>query len=276
VRLASWLSVSGSARVDYTKGASKVLRVDDFFFSPRGSVLARRGPWAARVSAGRSYFVPTVLTEETDAAGFARLSIASPLEIETARFVSADFTYGLRGSSVTLSVFDSRIDDPAVIDRATYTLRTDANPINTRGATILGETHRAPFSLMGTYTFLRAREGFSRAVALTPRHSASFTAAVDASNRGRIGATLRFTGEQRLDRNPYRTTSEPYTLVGLFGEYRIGRWGLFVTADNLTDVRQTDWDPIARPVRDVDGRWTVDAWAPLMGRTLNAGMRVSF
>ena len=26
-----------------------------------------------------------------------------------------------------------------------------------------------------------------------------------------------------------------------------------------------DWDPIARPARDVDGRWTVDAWAPLSG-----------
>ena len=46
---------------------------------------------------------------------------------------------------------------------------------------------------------------------------------------------------------------------------------MFVNADNLTDVRQTDWDPIARPARDVDGRWTVDAWAPLAGRVFNAG-----
>ena len=96
------------------------------------------------------------------------------------------------------------------------------------------------------------------------------------ADRGRIGVEVLFTGEQRLDRNPYRSTSEPYVVVGLLGEYRFGRWRLFVNADNLTDVRQTDWDPIARPARDVDGRWTVDAWAPLKGRVINAGIRVSF
>jgi hypothetical protein len=26
----------------------------------------------------------------------------------------------------------------------------------------------------------------------------------------------------------------------------------------------------------VDGRWTVDAWAPLDGRSINAGVRVTF
>jgi iron complex outermembrane receptor protein len=49
-----------------------------------------------------------------------------------------------------------------------------------------------------------------------------------------------------------------------------------VNADNLTDVRQTDWDPSVRPLRDVDGRWTVDAWAPLAGRVINAGIRIPF
>ena len=28
------------------------------------------------------------------------------------------------------------------------------------------------------------------------------------------------------------------------------------------------------PARDVDGRWTVDAWAPLEGRVINGGFRV--
>jgi iron complex outermembrane receptor protein len=70
--------------------------------------------------------------------------------------------------------------------------------------------------------------------------------------------------------------SEPYVLVGLLAEHRFGRWRVFVSGDNLTDVRQTRWDPIARPSRDVDGRWTVDAWAPLEGRVINAGIRFPF
>ena len=85
-----------------------------------------------------------------------------------------------------------------------------------------------------------------------------------------------FTGVQRLDANPYRSTSEPYVVLGLLGEHPFGRWRVFVNAENLTDVRQTHWDPIARPARDVDGRWTVDAWAPLEGRVINGGIRVSF
>jgi iron complex outermembrane receptor protein len=30
------------------------------------------------------------------------------------------------------------------------------------------------------------------------------------------------------------------------------------------------------PQRRADGRWTVDAWAPLDGRTWNGGLRVAF
>ena len=276
VRIAPWLIVSGSARIDYTKGASEARRTDDFFFSPRGSVLARRGSWAARFSAGRSYFVPTPLTEETEAAGFTRLTIDGPLEIETARHVSGDLTYTGRGAAVTLTVFESQIDDPAVIDRATYTLHTAADPIETHGVELLGTARRAAFSLTGNYMYVRSREAGDRDVALTPRHSAGLTAAAASDNRGRIAVRFSFTGEQRLDANPYRSKSEPYALLSVVGEHRFGRWRAFASADNLTNVHQTHWDPIARPARDIDGRWTVDAWAPLRGRELNVGVRVSF
>jgi len=30
------------------------------------------------------------------------------------------------------------------------------------------------------------------------------------------------------------------------------------------------------PARAIDGRWTVDAWAPLEGRIVNGGARFSF
>ncbi len=276
LRVAPWLTVSGSARLDYTKGAGAAIRVDDFFFSPRASVVARKGAWAAGLSADRSYFAPTPLTEETEAAGFARLSINGQLQVETARSVSADFNYMNRGSAVTLTVFQSHVEDPSVVDRATYTLRTDPNPLVTRGVEVLGTARRAPFAMTGTYSYMRAREGGGREVALTPRHSARLAATAEADGRGQIGVHVDFTGEQRLDANPYRTRSEPYVVVTLLGERPFGRWRLFVAAVNLTDVRQTRWDPIARPARDVDGRWTVDAWAPLRGRVINAGIRVSF
>ena len=51
---------------------------------------------------------------------------------------------------------------------------------------------------------------------------------------------------------------------------------LFINGENLTGVRQTRRDPILRPDRAIDGRWTVDAWAPLDGRVINGGVRVQF
>lgn len=93
---------------------------------------------------------------------------------------------------------------------------------------------------------------------------------------GRIGVESYYTGVQRLEDNPYRAESKPYLLFGFLAEHPIGPCKLFVNVENLTNVRQTRWDPLLRPDQAVDGRWTVDAWAPLDGRVLNAGVRLRF
>jgi hypothetical protein len=136
---------------------------------------------------------------------------------------------------------------------------------------------RAPFSATGTYTYLKATEAGGRDVALTPKHSVDVIATMDHEGRGRVGVQISYTGVQRLDGNPYRSTSEPYTVVTLFAEHGIGRWSVFINADNVTNVRQTQWDPLALPARnEIDGRWTVDVWAPLAGRVINGGIRARF
>ena len=93
---------------------------------------------------------------------------------------------------------------------------------------------------------------------------------------GRIGIESYYTGRQRLEQNPYRAESKPYVLFGFLAERRFGRVQLFVNVENLADVRQTRWNPMLRPNRGIDGRWTVDAWAPLDGRVLNGGIRLKF
>src|SRR5207237_7664948 len=93
---------------------------------------------------------------------------------------------------------------------------------------------------------------------------------------GRVGVELYLTGRQRLELNPYRENSRPYWIMGILAERKIAGLRLFVNGENLTGVRQTDYDPMLRPTRAADGRWTVDAWAPLEGRVVNGGVRVSF
>jgi outer membrane receptor for ferrienterochelin and colicins len=138
---------------------------------------------------------------------------------------------------------------------------------------------RPPFSLTATYTYVRAREvdqDGSRDIPLTPRHSAGVVGMWEREDAGRLGIEWYYTGAQRLEHNPYRERSEPYFVVGVLGERQIGQFRFFVNGENLTGVRQTHWDPLIRPTRAADGRWTVDAWAPLEGRNINGGIRMRF
>ena len=128
-------------------------------------------------------------------------------------------------------------------------------------------------------TYVRAREtveGIEQDVPQTPRHSAGIVGMWEKEDVGRVGIECYFTGAQRLDENPYATRSESYVILGVLAERQFGRFRLFVNGENLTGVRQTKWDPLIRPSRAADGRWTVDAWAPLEGRNINGGIRIGF
>jgi len=94
------------------------------------------------------------------------------------------------------------------------------------------------------------------------------------TGKGRLGVEVYYTGVQRLEENPYRAASRPYVILGMLAERQVRRVRLFINGENLTGVRQTRWDPLIRPTRAPDGRWTVDAWAPLEGVNINGGIRL--
>ena len=181
--------------------------------------------------------------------------------------------------SLTATLFRYEVRDPAVVDRATYTLATLGEPTINTGLETVATLRHPPFSLTGTYTYVHSREGVGTGradIPLTPRHSAGLVGMWEREERGRIGVEAYFTGQQRLEDNPYRSQSEGYVLFGGLVERRFGRVRLFINAENLGGVRQTRFDPLVRPFQAADGRWTVDAWAPLDGRVINGGMRLSF
>ncbi len=268
-----WLTVSASARLDlhHTYGT---------FFSPRVAALIHRDGWTSRISAGTGYFASTPLTEETEAAGLSGLAMPAPLEAETGKSYSIDVTRSLGIVSITGTLFGSSIAHPIEVERETPTgSTTSIAPTSNLGFELLGTMRQAPFALTGTYAFVRSREqaGSGEAEApLTPRHSLGLVGMWEREDVGRVGIEYYFTGAQRLEANPYRTRSESYSILGLLAERKVGRVKVFVNAENLTDVRQTKFDSLVLPAQAIDGRWTVDAWAPLDGRSINAGMRVAF
>jgi outer membrane receptor for ferrienterochelin and colicins len=273
VTLTPAVSLSASGRVDLHSDYGT-------FFSPRVSALARTGRWTSRFSVGTGFFASTPLTEETEAAGLTRLQIERPLEAERGLSSSFDLTRTDGPLSYTATVFASRVADPLHVDRSpAYRLRNlDAATTNV-GLELLGTLRQAPFALTGTYTYVQAREtvdGVDQNVPQTPRHSAGVVGMWEVEEVGRVGVEWYFTGRQTLEENPYREVSDSYVIVGLLAEKQFGKIRLFVNGENLTGVRQTRWDPLLRPSRAVDGRWAVDAWAPLEGRNVNGGIRLRF
>jgi outer membrane receptor for ferrienterochelin and colicins len=274
IEVSKWLSLSVSGRLDWHSEYGT-------FVSPRVSGLIRSGRWNSRLSAGTGFFASSPLTEETEAAGLSRLTIPVPLRAEQGRSMSFDVSRTDGPASYTVTLFSSRVRYPIHVERSGsgLVLTNLAEPTSNAGLEWLGTLRLAPFSLTTTYTYVRAREvddQGKRDVPLTPRHSAGIVGMWEQENVGRVGVEWYYTGEQRLEENPYRERAAPYFVVGLLAERQIDRFRLFINGENLTGVRQTRWDPIIRPARASDGRWTVDAWAPLEGRNLNGGLRLRF
>jgi outer membrane receptor for ferrienterochelin and colicins len=273
VDVARWLALSASARLDHHSEFGT-------FLSPRISGLLRAGEWSSRVSLGQGFFAPTAITEETEAAGLTRLSIAGPLTAERGTNASIDITRVRGPMSTTLTGFYSRIVDPVEVERTErYELRNLPQPTTNAGIEAIAIWKTESLSLVANYSFVRSRETTEEGrveVPLTPRHSVGLDGAYEFGDAWRLGVEWYYTGPQRLEANPYREESPAYHVFGILASRRIGRALMFINGENLTDAKQTRWDPLLRPSRGVDGRWTVDAWAPLDGRVINGGVRLRF
>jgi iron complex outermembrane receptor protein len=255
VNLASWLSVSGSARVDFHNNFGT-------FFSPRISALLRWEGWTSRMSVGQGFFAPTPLTEETEAAGLTRLSVPEPLRAERGRSASFDLTRGFGPVSVTTTLFASNVRNPVHVNRGdAYQILNLNEQTTNRGVELLGTWRKAPFAATASYTYVRSSEmelsGGRSDIPLTPRHSLGLVGVWEQEGKGRLGVECYYTGRQRLEYDPYREFSEPYVIFGMMGERKLHKYlRIFLNLENLTNVRQTRWNSLLRPSRGPDGRWT--------------------
>jgi outer membrane receptor for ferrienterochelin and colicins len=214
-----WLSVSASARVDIHNRYGT-------FFSPRLSALIRHAGWTSRWSIGQGFFAPTPLTEETEAAGLSRLTLPRPLIAERGRSASVDLTRSVGPLTITGTLFASNIDHPVYVNRTTdYSLINLTAPRKNRGTELLATWRKAPFAATFSYSYVRASEldpgGSRQDVPLTPRHSLGIVGMWEREGKARFGVECYYTGEQRLENNPYRDVSRRYIIFGAMGERKI-------------------------------------------------------
>jgi outer membrane receptor protein involved in Fe transport len=271
------------------------VRVDDHSeygtqFSPRVSMLYRPDDLAIRASYGRGYFAPTPFVEEIEAAGLARLSPLSDIRQETAVTSSLDISYQFNQLETGVTLFSSIVEN--VTELETFPSQS-GGPLNRvrlinangesriYGSELMLRYKWQDIKLTGSYLFLDATEfdvtnNTRQRIELTPRHSAGFVAMWERHGEFRVGFEAYYTGNQRLDGNPYRNISKPYWHLGLLGEKTFGQFSWFINAENLLNIRQTSEDPLVLPSRSPDGQWTTAIWSRNDGFVVNAGVRIRF
>jgi iron complex outermembrane receptor protein len=278
LRLGSRAALGLSARLDRHSAYGT-------FASPRVSLLWRPAAgWTARVSGGTGFFAPTPFLEETEETGLSRLRPLSGVVAERARSASLDVGWKKGGFDVNGTLFGSRVDQAAQRRPAgeeTFAVVNADLPVRTWGVELLARYRAGEFLVMLTHSYTASTEedpeapGTRRDVPLTPGHVLSLNAIWEGETWS-VGLESYYVGRQALDENPYRSQGRPHALFGALLQRRFGRVRAFLNLENVGNVRQTRWDPLVRPTRAADGRWTVDAWAPLDGFVANGGLRVTF
>jgi iron complex outermembrane receptor protein len=212
VDVARWFALSASARLDHHSASGT-------FLSPRISGLLRQGQWSSRISYGTGFSAPTPITEETEAAGLSRLSVAGPLKAERGTSTSVDLTRVAGPMSATLTAFYSRVVDPLDVEHTSrYVLGNLTNPTTNAGIEAIAIWKTEDFSFVANYAFIRSREDTDegrKEVPLTPRHNVGLDAAWEPNDMWRFGVEWYYTGRQRLEANPYRDDSAPYHVFGI-------------------------------------------------------------
>jgi iron complex outermembrane receptor protein len=273
------VTVSGGVRLD-------VHNEFGAFLSPRAALLWRpNAVWTARVSAGRGHFAPVPFTDDTEATGLTPVAPLGALDPEDASSAAGDLTWAFAPWEITGTLFQTVIDRPLMFERADAGpypahIVNAAEPTRTRGWELIGRYRKGGLVAILTHMYLWSTEfdgelGRRAEVPLNPRHAATFDTMYEFGGT-RIGFEAFYTGAQRLEETPYRTEGSPYVLWGVLFMQDVGRAVVYVNSENLGDVRQTKTEPLLFRTRQRDGRWATDAWAPLDGRTVNAGVRVRF
>jgi outer membrane receptor for ferrienterochelin and colicins len=282
-----WLRTSTSVRLDHSIITGTIL-------SPRVSALVKVGPQlSVRLSGGTGFAAPTARLEETAVTGLTPVAALGDLRAERARSASLAITGRFGGFELDGTVFGSEIDHALQVMEVHPLLAPFGQPLRvvnaltptrTWGTELFARWTRDPFLLTATYAYTRATEGepeaapeleARRPVSLTPRHVVTFDGIIEDEEVGQVALELSYVGRQALEDDPYRTLSRPYLIVGFLAMKQVGSGAtVFLNAENLLNVRLSDYQPLVRPAPGPGGRWTVDAWAPLEGSMINLGVRL--
>ncbi len=258
------------------------------FCSPRLALLARpTDRLAVRVTLAAGYRAPTSLENEAETLGLHTMTYRA-FNAERIQTANLDLRWHRGPFEVGAGASFARITRPirlvpAVTDTAGR-LRLENAPEPTRIGTLQFTVgYRAPpFSAEGYYQFARGTEvspnnAGRRLVAFIPKQSLGMNLSWEEPARGtRITVQGTYAGEQAVWDNPRRTRTPDYSLLNLLISQRTGRARLYLSGENVFNVRLADYDPVFLTTPEDGGRITTTPWVPLRGRVISLGALVEW
>lgn len=255
---------------------------------PRGDVLVHASERLdLRFFGGLGFTAPTPLADEAETLGFhATIPIAARAERLAAGGVDLDWRLDrvrLRGA-VTLSRVGSSVRlVPFVGDTANrLRLLNVAEPTRVFALDLSGDYRLTQFTVGASYAFRHGTEGVPgaagrRPIDLTPKHEVAMNLGWVAPRNAGTAVNLDVTlvGNQTLTDNIFRSRTTTYGLVGGLVSQRSGKARLYVSAENLFDVKLKTYEPVFfDPI--IGGRRTNSPWIPLRGRMISLGALVDW
>lgn len=158
-----------------------------------------------------------------------------------------------------------------------------AEPTRVASAEVRVEYRNDPVEIEAFMGATRATEGVPngstrRDADLTPRNF--FGASLQWRAPAPAGTTVDFdvvyVGSQTVSDNPFLTGTKGYGIMNGVVSQRSGRARLYLSAENVLDVRLAGYHPVFIAAPLAGGRRTPSPWAPLRGRVISLGALVDW
>lgn len=256
---------------------------------PRIDLLFRPGPrFEIRGHGAAGYNPATPLADNTETLGF---HATIPGNAKAEKTLSSGIDLQWRGARLTVggSFGYTRIQFPIrsvpFVGDSAFRLRliNVAEPTRVAAAELrVGYQHDA-VRVEGFLGLIGASEGVPgestrRRADLTPRQT--FGGLIQWQAPAAAGTTVSLdamvVGSQAVSDNPFIATSKAFGVVNGLVSQRSNRARLYLSAENLLDVRLADYHSVFLGAPAVGGRRTPAPWAPLRGRVISLGALVDW
>ncbi len=276
------LTASASGRCEYHNihGAQCLPRADALF-RPAGEV-------ELRLFAASGYSPATPLADAAETLGFHAL-LPVTTKASQSRSAGIDLEWRRRRISLMGSVALTRVSLPIkaipFAGDTAFRLRliNVAEPTRVASAELRVEYRKDPVVVDGFVGLVRATEGVPgagvrRDAELTPRHTfgASFRWQAPSAAGTTVSLDAKYVGSQPTTDNPFLTATKGYGLMNGTVSQRSGRARLYLSAENLLDVKLADYHAVFFSAPVAGGRRTPTPWAPLRGRVISLGGMVDW